>query len=103
MEHGTEAGSRRRLDAVMPSLIDEQPLKITEVATRFRVHRRTVERWFRTGLEHYRLGTNTFTTLEALGRFALVTRPVPVNRIPPPDPESASIKEELRERFGLTY
>lgn len=54
----------------MVDLVKETPVKLTEVATRFGVHRRTVENWFDSGLEHCRMGRLVYTTMEAIQRFS---------------------------------
>lgn len=85
----------------MGELIREQPLKITDVSARFNVHRRTVERWFRTGLEHYYLGGTPYTTLDALARFARVpaaTSPAaPVVELS----EAQQAHDRLVSRYGM--
>lgn len=50
--------------------IQEQPLRVVDVMVRFQVSRRTVHRWFRTGLRHYHLGQTPYTTYSALMQFA---------------------------------
>lgn len=74
-------------------------MSVERVATLFGVHRRTVEKWFASGLERVRLGGKVYTTRNALQRFAKYQ-----------GPDSAAIEEarqrnerdarELAVRFG---
>lgn len=54
----------------MVDLIHETPIRATEVAARFGVHPKTVDGWFRRGLESAVLGRLVFTTHEAIQRFS---------------------------------
>jgi len=85
----------------MVDLIREEPLKITDVSARFNVHRRTVERWFRTGLEHYYLGGTPYTTLDALARFSRVpATPLPVAPVVALS-EAQQAHDRLVSRYGM--
>src|SRR5689334_15786693 len=53
------------------SLVNEHPLTVEEVIDTFKVHRNTVGKWFKAGLERVRLRGRVYTTLEALDRFAI--------------------------------
>ncbi len=54
----------------MIAIANERPIAIKDVATRFKVHPRTVDVWRKRGLESFKLGGLNFTTEEALQRFA---------------------------------
>lgn len=76
----------------------EKPISISRVANRFGVHRRTVEGWFRRGLERAKLGGRVYTTLEAIDRFK--TEGIPCQQNSQTRELEAALKK-LRERFNL--
>lgn len=54
----------------MIDLTKEKPLKIKEVAAKYSVHRRTVENWFKRGLEFVKIDRLVYTTQEAIQRYS---------------------------------
>ena len=82
----------------MIDLKRERPISVSGVANRFGVHRRTVEGWFRRGLERTKLGGRVYTTLEAIQRFG--TDGASCQQTSQMRAVEAALKE-LREKYGL--
>jgi hypothetical protein len=82
----------------MIDLKRERPLSVVAAAQHFGVHRRTIEGWFRRGLERVKIGGRVYTSLEAVQRFS--EPGCNVERQHDARAVGAAMKE-LRERFGL--
>lgn len=81
----------------MIDLTKEDPLTISAVALLFAVHRRTVEGWFRAGLERAKLRGRVYTTKQAIQRFAQFDEPHHERHS---DPTEQAIRT-LETEFGI--
>lgn len=81
----------------------EKPLKVADVAYKMRVHKRTVEGWFKRGLERIQLGGLIYTTEEALQRFAMdkTTRNSAATTFSSSTKESMDAGRQLEAQFGV--
>lgn len=66
-----------------------------------RVHKRTVEGWFKRGLERVKVGGLVYTTEEALQRFAKADQPSPAGVFAGSTQESMDARQQLRAEFGV--
>lgn len=79
----------------------EQLLKIDDVTHMMRVHRRTVEGWFKRGLERVRVGGLVYTSQEALQRFARDDSQYAPAEFSGSTKESIDAGRQLEAQFGV--
>ena len=58
---------------------NETALTVKQASLEYSVHTRTIERWFRKGLEGWSLGGKLYTTKQAVSRFSQPYMPGPGN------------------------
>lgn len=76
--------------------LPEQPMTIADVASTFRVHRRTVEKWMQAGLESFWLGGQRYILPQAIAAFA---RPVSREQDRTYKRGTAAHKQAAKEQF----
>jgi len=90
----------------MMDVTTEHLVKLADVARQLRVHRTTVHRWSKCGLEVVRLGNTPYTSREALARFSQPVepgQPVRLQKNPPGNhAETERAMSRLSKSLGIS-